>query len=296
MPNAALPFDALRAIWRALTDVPGLHLKSSELVPVDGDGPDNLALTVRGWSPTLHACDMLWNVPVDVGSPRLLDMLTNGMHDLLETQRRRAASAYAYGIPLPADVRWKEGWRQLHADSSHLACHIHSKTEAQDALWQEIDDFDSPDLTNDLLKETLGNLQLAHDDEQPHDGGRVIRNSGCMGMEVDGLHVIKLSSTKMLGCERREFSIRHGFRGETILSIRDTKLPASVIGALAGRHVGEVVFLHRLVNGRRIAAASGDDFSIELELEPEYVAYRDLADLDVRQTLKLLDERACATT
>lgn len=284
-----------RRLWAMCSAVSGVVYRSLDVAA--GDGVRDIALGMEGWSPTLHACTIAATTKCDPELPGFDDAVTALCEDVLTRQRLREADALRLGIGLPAGTSVVHPLGDhLHADASALAAAIveQGRTSGscpdcgRDCYCGEVGEPTPDDMiVGEVLRSAAGSLRLAHGGDRAYDGGRTIMSSGCCGYErrVHGggvMRCVDLQGRRVGTIPGGEMRINTS-KGSTTLSLPVEGFPETIIAALPGRTVGEVVAgegdAWLSVAKRRITSVTTRGTSLNLGLAPVMAAFADLRDM-----------------
>jgi hypothetical protein len=281
--------------------VPGLIPEGIDVTPETPTEPQRIAFTLRGWSPTLHACTIQFAGVRGPAATSLEHAALDLLAPMVAKQRKRAADALDHGIGLPAATsRSTRIERHLHADATHLAMAIQEGvTKAmQGPEWSDGDydgdPMDNPEIVNDVLRRANDTVSLSHNgDARPYDGGPVIASSGCVGMQrLDEagrtIRCVGMASQSLpAGGDR--ILVGNTASGSTRASIPRNGMPDTVLGVLAGHRFNEVFemppFLQRYLGPRIMQESDDRNGSVFVTMRPLDVSFADLADRTPRDAL-----------
>ena len=291
-----------RAVWKACTSVPGLIPEAIDVNGGEGGSPVSIAFTLRGWSPSLHACTIQFAGTSGPAATGLEHAVLDLLAPFVEDQRRRADDAFAHGIGMPADVSpASPASAHLHADATHLAMAIHAAvtTRMQGPDWSgdgdwDGDPMDDPTIVDGIIKDAASTVSLSHNgNARAYDGGPVIASSGCMAVQrtdADGRTVrcVGMGSQSLpAGSDRALVGITAS--GATRCTLPRDGIPDTIVAVLPGRLFAEAFefpgFLRDHLGPRRMGDAEERNDSVFITLEPLDAAFADIAGRTPRAAL-----------
>ena len=286
-----MPFEPVhpaihQAAWSAIGAVPGCTLDTVAFANASSTPQSHLrsmAVTLTGWSPSLHKVPMTWRIPMDLGPHRTrpahdvhAEFLVKQMRRLMDIQRSRAAAGLALGCatPLRADGGAPSPCAHLHADASVLALMI-DRAQRQG------------DTPGDTIKGLIAlPISSMHNEVRDYDGGPGLKGREMGVREVDGLRLVDPTWNVTEDRSMRSYSPADAYStpapppprrpndppvvtvGGSIVMVSGSTLPETAIVAATGRTVGEVADIHPLLASRRIARADMGDDWFALTMEP----------------------------
>lgn len=281
-----LPASVIADFAAAVGSIPGCQLTALTLVTRDNrkDPRPIISADVTGWSPTLHRVTMDWQsvLPRDWPLTRIagdlggfVDLLTRTFASKMAIQRARAAAGVGIDTPFPLQSTYEHNLRidHLHADRGALILGLTAKQNPSQHLPMTL-------LVHPHIKEV-------HYSADKYRGGPRLENRGNLAEEIQ---TDREGERVML----RMIRVQGNYRGGIImvgsfLTLYDHKLPDSLIGALAGKCLGEVVDAHPALNHRRIIeAGTGTAYSrgtLWFDLEPELVPLAPYARVPRREAI-----------
>lgn len=237
-----------------LEGIPAIERIDMEWSPNAAMGPV-ASVSFKGWSPSLHSTwiQAICRIPDGVDDEdRLADILLDGFRPAFRRQARRAADAALLGhaLPLPNGI------------TEHLLI-----DEAMVALAGET----GMDLAQ-AIRIGIGGL---HGSSRLHRGGTRQRMPGMQigEAEGDGAVLRYAAPDVRITVRGRYKAAMH--RGDRI-DARSGPLPETALTAAIGRTVGDVAYVHPILNGRRIVRAEngfdGMERIVSLHIEPRFVS------------------------
>lgn len=237
--SEALAIRLTAELRAAAEGIPGIGEYHVGVIPLSGGDVVMVNTAMRGWSPVLHETRIMHKAHhrlVDErGAPiALVDFTASHVNEmLLGLQRARAQDAARLGHQLPLSRR----------EISHISI---------DRALPHI--MDRP--MSGMRMAVHEAVSRAHSSMLTYDGSAKFNSGGVLLAErrqEDGTWLrIALPNLKMnvAGGERRMATLR-GFD----LDIEAPHLPDTVLGAMPGRKVGDVVKLHPMLDDRLITRA-----------------------------------------
>lgn len=283
-----------RAVWKMCTSVPGLIPEGIDVTPGSEAQPESIAYTLRGWSPTLHACTIQFAGVRGPAATSLEHAALDLLASMVAEQKLRADEALDHGIGMPVGTsRSTRIDRHLHGDASHLAMAIQEGvTKAlQGDQWSDGDydgdPMDNPQIVDDVLRRANDTVSLSHSgDARPYDGGSVIASSGCVGMQRTDKSGRTIRCVGMASCSMPvgdgRLLIGNSASGATRITIPRNGMPETVLGALSGHRFDEVfelpVFLKKYLAPRILGDSEDRNNTVHITLRPLDASFADLAD------------------
>lgn len=286
--RAAVTPRLQRALWDLCTSVPGLVPVGVEIDGAAVEGMHETCVSLTGWSPTLHACEISLTKVLDPAAADFHDRIVALVAPLVNSQRARADRALELGIGMPADSGVAEPVsHHLHADASHLAMSLAAHLKMASDDWNRDEDpLDDTGITGDMLQSIARSLSLAHRDAT-YDGGSAIHSSGCgayarMSPEGTPICCVGVGATSVPLTSGR-VSISTLKNGSTRVSIERAGIPDTLVAAMSGRRMQEVVgmpdSLSAILGTRTIVEAQEQNGSLYMSLAPLDAAFADIAGL-----------------
>lgn len=281
-----LPAGVIAAFAATVGSIPGCQLTALTLVTRDGrkDPRPLVSADVTGWSPTLHKVTMDWQsvMPRDWPLTRVADdlpgfvtMVEKLFAPKLEIQRARAGAGVRIETPFPLQSTYEHNLRidHLHADRGALVLGLSAKQNPSQ----------HPPMT--LLVHP--HLKEAHYSADKYRGGPRLENRGNLAEEI---HTVAGGEQKTLRTIRIQGNLRGGIiMVGSFVTLYDHTLPHSMVGALAGRCLGDVADVHPALNHRRvIEAGRGTAYSRDtlwFDLEPDLVSLAPYARASRREAI-----------
>jgi hypothetical protein len=286
-----MPFEQVhpaihQAAWTAVGSIPGCSLDTIAFANASNMPNSHLrsmAVSLTGWSPSLHRVAMTWRIPMDMGPHRTrpdyevhAEMLVRQMRRLMDVQRTRAAEGLALGsaVPLRADGGAPSPCDHLHADASVLALMI-DRAQRQG------------DTPGDTIKGLIA-LPIAsiHNNARDYDGGADLQGGDISTHEADGIRIVAPTwnvtedrsmtagsyasaySSPVAPLPHRAGDPPVVTVGRSMVMVSGAVLPDTVIAAASGRLVGEVADIHPVLANRRIVKADAGDDWFALTMQP----------------------------
>jgi hypothetical protein len=229
--------DAVRA---ALTTVPGLSVprhRACASVSPDHTGAPHGEVIATGWSPTLHAIQILMGGVMSATTlhpETTIEEMLGHLKRPLAMQRQRAARAASLGHHAPLDPT-----------ALHVPGHVHV-------------DRGLARILGELLESTLHDaLVHMHSGFTAHSGTGPHITTGAMCGEMmapDGFGVISFAAPRAQIGPKSEIGLPVTFDGVQ-LRIHST-IPDTALTALRGRRVRDLTPLHPEIDDREIIAVS----------------------------------------
>ena len=248
--------DAYQSIWRAICHIPGVTLSHVTADPARAEGM-GWDVGIDGWSQTLHALSIEWNVGIDPVAPDLLGTaIVHKLQPHLAVQSRRSREGLEAGTALP--FRPHDGYRRIAhaiADRTAIGCIL---DEGERNGWR-------PDVM--VQSRILRPHDELHRGAIDHRGGRILSDESIGVVDEIGERFLQLHATLP--------GTRVNLVGE-VLTVAGPRMPETVLSAAIGRRVGDLVAIHPLVDERTVSSVVNHDGFVAVTLVPDRVRMSDV--------------------
>lgn len=225
--------EALKAFRSALTEISGLEDVSVEKSADQGPAA-TISLTFRGYSPSLHGTWIRAVEPIQDEEGEGIATFVTRFTSVIERQRRRAADAKAlgHGKPLP-----KNAIGHLQIDTAVPPLALENGT--------------------DLVGMVVNLIGTLHRHDRLHKGGGMMSRAGMAIGEIprgDEVWRYVAPTTRIHVGDHKKAASLHGHQ----LRVAGATMPDTILNAMVGRTVGDLVRLHPAIDGRIVRSARNE--------------------------------------
>lgn len=277
-----LPVSTIAAFAEHVGSVHGCQLTGLTLVTRDGrkDPRPIVSADVVGWSPTLHRVVMDWNTVLPADWPPVrINADTLGFAEAvgrlfaakLAIQRTRAAAGVNIGTAFPLQSTYEHSIRvdHLHADRGPMVL--------------TLSDWRNPSQHLPMVSLVHPHVKQAHYDVSKYRGGPKLENQGELAQEIVAPSAAPDTAPTTLRTIRVKANVAAQGNNRitmygSFLQIIGPRLPDVMVAAMAGRTLGEIAEVPRVLAHRRVLDAGvgnvGTTPSLWFDLEPDLVALK----------------------
>lgn len=258
-PMAFLPAPILASAIEAMGSISGVTPGSVTYVATDGNST-TLHVTMRGWSPSLHDCNIEYKITVQDGK---LDSdfeksMLEAMKPTLDLQRARLNAGLKMGIcrPMTESVIFNV----VRNEMRHLVL-----DRALAVLAAE-----SGEQLETILHDGVGKIM-----KSTHDGSEMQMWGNCGVAETPWGRVLTAAMTiSDIDVDRPGVS----FDGLS-LTIQGSTIPETMMVGLPGRRMVALASVHPELDDRIILGATQSGDTIDVMLEPRLINWSGIADV-----------------